>query len=264
MNEKTKYQLMKNRELLKGYQRSDAGEEATDQEQKLPGPAPLKEKTGKGGISLPKDFENLSIEGNFLDLIKGRRSRRQYGEEPLTLLELSFLLWATQGVRHMAGHKNPVTFRNVPSAGSRHPFETYLFISRVRRLKKGIYHYLPEYHKLELWEDKTDYETELTQALCGQYFAASAPAVFVWSALPYRTEWRYGQKAAKYILLDGGHVCENLYLACESIGCGTCGIGAYDQEALDELLGFAPGPSGENNYECAVYAAPVGKRKENL
>ena len=59
-------------------------------------------------------------------------------------------------------------------------------------------------------------------------------------------------------------MCENLYLACESIGCGTCGIGAYDQESLDELLGFVPGPSGEKNYECAVYAAPVGKRKENL
>ena len=46
------------------------------------------------------------------------------------------------------------------------------------------------------------------------------------------------------------------------IGCGTCAIGAYDQECLDELLGFAPGPSGEKDYECAVYAAPVGRRKE--
>lgn len=262
MNEKTKYQLMQNRELLKGYQKNDAGEEATDQQQKLPGPKPLKEKQGRGEISLPKDFGELSINGNFLELITGRQSRRQYQEEPLTLLELSYLLWASQGVRNMAGHKNPVTFRNVPSAGSRHPFETYLFVSQVEGLKKGIYHYLPENHRLELWEDRADYETELPQAFCGQFFAAAAPVVFVWSALPYRTEWRYGQKAAKYILLDAGHVCENLYLACQSIGCGTCAIGAYDQECLDELLGFAPGPSGEKDYECAVYAAPVGRRKE--
>lgn len=253
---------MRNRELLKGYQKNDAGEEATDQQQKLPGPKPLKEKQGRGEISLPKYFGELSINGNFLELITGRQSRRQYQEEPLTLLELSYLLWATQGVRNMAGHKNPVTFRNVPSAGSRHPFETYLFVSQVEGLKKGIYHYLPENHRLELWEDRADYETELTQAFCGQFFAAAAPVVFVWSALPYRTEWRYGQKAAKYILLDAGHVCENLYLACQSIGCGTCAIGAYDQECLDELLGFAPGPSGEKDYECAVYAAPVGRRKE--
>ena len=199
-----------------------------------------------------------------MELVKGRESRRSYGEEPLTLLELSYLLWVTQGVRKMAGHKNPVTFRNVPSAGSRHPFETYLFVNRVEGLKRGIYHYLPENHRLEIWEDREDFEEELTQALGGQTFAASAPVVFVWSAIPYRTEWRYGQKAAKYILLDAGHVCQTLYLACESVGCGTCAIGAYDQDCLDELLGFIPGPSGEQDYETAVYAAPVGKRKESL
>ena len=195
MNETTKYQLMKNRELLKGYHAGDAGAEETDQQQKLPSISPMKEKIGKGTISLPKDFQELTVQGNLLELIAERKSRRQYQEKPLTLLELSYLLWATQGVRNMAGHKNPVTFRN---------------------------------------------------------------------ALPYRTEWRYGQKAAKYILLDAGHVCENLYLACQSIGCGTCAIGAYDQDYLDELLGFEPGPSGEKDYECAVYAAPVGKRKEEL
>src|SRR5699024_6567980 len=98
--------------LLKGYHAGDAGAEETDQQQKLPGPSPMKEKKGGGTISLPKNFQELSIEGNFLELITERKSRRQYGEEPLTLLELSYLLWVTQGVRHMAGHKNPVTFRN--------------------------------------------------------------------------------------------------------------------------------------------------------
>ena len=131
MNETTKYQLMKNRELLKGYHAGDAGAEETDQQQKLPSISPMKEKIGKGTISLPKDFQELTVQGNLLELIAERKSRRQYQEKPLTLLELSYLLWATQGVRNMAGHKNPVTFRNVPSAGSRHPFETYLFISRV-------------------------------------------------------------------------------------------------------------------------------------
>lgn len=264
MNDSTKYQLMKNRELLKGYQAGDAGAEDTDQQQKLPGLPPLKANKGEDTIPLPEDFSKLHIQGNFLELISGRKSRRQFQEDPLTLTELSYLLWTTQGVRNVAGHKNPVTFRNVPSAGSRHPFETYLFVSKVEGLEKGIYHYLPEKHRLELWEDKKDYEGELTQALCGQRFAAFAPAVFVWSALPYRTEWRYGGKAAKYILLDAGHMCENLYLACQSIGCGTCAIGAYDQERLDDLLGFAPGPSGEKDYECAVYAAPVGKREDNV
>lgn len=259
MNEKTKYEIMKNRELLKGYHAPDVGAEATDQQQKLPPVPCLQEKKGKGSISLPMDFEKLSLHANLMELLNSRESRRLYTEESISILELSFLLWSTQGIRKFVGHTNPVTFRTVPSAGSRHSFETYLFVNRVDGLKKGIYHYLPEKHQLELWDGRDDFETELTQALCGQYFAASAPVLFVWSAIPYRMEWRYGLKAAKYLLIDAGHVCENLYLACESIGCGTCAIGAYDQDCLDELLGFPPGPSAEKEYQCALYAASVGK-----
>ena len=259
MNDKTKYEILRRREMTKGYNASDAEAEPTDQEQKLPFPMPLKEAKGTEILSLSLDFENIVKDVNLFTLLQERESRRIYAEAPMTLQELSFLLWATQGVRRFAGRQKQVTFRNVPSAGSRHPLETYLFINKVENLNPGIYHYLPSCHGLELWEDKPDYKEELTAALCGQRFAAEAPLTFVWSMIPYRTEWRYGRKAHKYILIDAGHVCENLYLACEAIGCGTCAVGAYDQELLDELLGFAPGPSAEADYEYAVYAAPVGK-----
>lgn len=261
MNDKTRYEIMKNRELLKGYGGKDAGAEETDQQQKLPSISCLLPKKGTVSVKLPTDYEALSFTGNIMELISGRESRRTYAGQPLSLLELSFLLWSTQGVRRFAGHKNPVTFRNVPSAGSRHAFETFLFVNQAEGLEKAVYHYLPEEHELELWDGRTDFDGELKDALCGQQFAAAAPVLFVWASIPYRMEWRYGLKAAKYILIDVGHVCENLYLACESIGCGTCAIGAYDQDRLDELLGFAPGPSVEKNNICAVYAAPVGKKK---
>lgn len=259
MNDKTKYAIMKNRELLKGYHAGDAGAEETDQQQKLPSIPCLQAPMDTSVVKLPTDYASLPLNQTLLDLISSRESRRSYQEQPLSLLELSFLLWSTQGVRRFAGHKNPVTFRNVPSAGSRHTFETYLFVNRVEGLKKANYHYLPESHALELWEERDDFDKELTDALCGQHFAASAPVLFVWASLPYRMEWRYGLKAAKYVLIDAGHVCENLYLSCEAIGCGTCAIGAYDQDRLDDLLGFAPGPSSDKHYICTVYAASVGK-----
>lgn len=236
------------------------GAEPTDQQQKLPSIPCLQAPKGTGTIRLPMDFEKLEMHGNIMNLLSERESRRIYAGEPLSLLELSFLLWSTQGVRRFAGHKNPVTFRNVPSAGSRHTFETYLFVNHAEGLTKAIYHYLPKKHELEIWDDKSDYDEELLQALCGQSFAANAPVLFVWSSVPYRMEWRYGLKAAKYLLIDAGHVCGNLYLACEAIGCGTCAIGAYDQDHFDELLGFSPGPSAEQDYQCVVYAAPVGKQ----
>ncbi len=262
MNDRTKYQIMKEREFLKGYHSGDAGAEKTDQEQKLPSIPSLKKRRSQQTIALPVEFDRLGISSDIWDLIMRRQSRRRYAPEAVSLYELSFLLWATQGIRKFAGHKEQVTFRSVPSAGSRHPLETYLFANHVAGLSRGLYHYLPGEHVLELWDPAQDYEAELTRALCGQHFAATAPVLFVWSALPYRTEWRYGLKASKYILLDAGHMCQNLYLACESIGCGACAIGAYDQDHMDELLGFAPGPSVDPQYECVVYAAAVGRVRE--
>lgn len=262
MNDTTRYAIMQNRELLKGHGSWDVGAEATDQQQKLPGIAPVKKEKSSRIVALPMDFADIINDCSILELLESRISRRSYSEKELSLKELSFLLWSTQGIRRITGETQKTSFRTVPSAGSRHPFETYLFINRVEGLPAGLYHYLPASCQLECLDSEEDFTEELTRALCGQRFAATAPVVFVWSAIPYRTEWRYSLKASKYILLDAGHVCQNLYLACEAIGCGCCAIGAYDQECLDELLGFAPGPSGEKDYECAVYTASVGKRTE--
>ena len=261
-NDVSMYKIMQNRELLKGHGSWDVGAAPTDQQKKLPGISPVKEKQKNCVIELPMDFADIINSCSILELFEKRISRRTYEDCPLTLKELSFLLWSTQGIRRFTGENPRITFRTVPSAGSRHPLETYLFINHVEGIPAGLYHYLPAHCQLECLNPDGGFEEELTQALCGQKFAASAPVLFVWSAVPYRTEWRYGLKAAKYILLDAGHACENLYLACEAIDCGMCAIGAYDQECMDELLGFAPGPSADKNYECTVYIASVGKKKQ--
>ncbi len=57
----------------------------------------------------------------------------------------------------------------------------------------------------------------------------------------------------KVIAMDAGHVCQNLYLACEAVGCSTCAIGAYDQEYADAVLDV----DGED--EFTIYMAPVSK-----
>jgi SagB-type dehydrogenase family enzyme len=87
----------------------------------------------------------------------------------------------------------------------------------------------------------------------GQAFVATAPVTFVWTVIPYRMEWRYGIAAHRVIAMDVGHVCQNLYLACETIGAGTCAVAAYHQVKMDELLKA----DGEN--EFTIYLAPVGK-----
>jgi len=183
-------------------------------------------------------------------LLKSRKSRRAFQAGPLSLEELSYLLWSCEGVRE---NKGKFSFRTTPSGGARHPLDVYLFARRVEGLKPGLYRYLPLEHSLVLEREGDDSKT-LDEALMGQL--RRAPCVILWAAVPYRSEWRYGKAADKLVALDAGHSCQNLYLACEALGLGTCAIGAYDQKKLDDYLGL----DGEEMF--AMYAAPVGKPAE--
>ena len=183
--------------------------------------------------------------------IRGRESRRRYSRAPLLLDELAFLLWATQGIRKRLDMGTAL--RTVPSAGARHALETYLCVMNVQGLEPGIYRYLPLENQLLHVAAVPDLGDRLTVATLGQSFAGRSVVTFVWTAIPHRMEWRYGLAAHKVIALDAGHVCQNLYLACEAIGAGTCAIAAYDQEAMDRLLGV------DGQDEFTVYLAPVGK-----
>lgn len=205
-------------------------------------------------ISLPcrKSWQPEIPKTAIVEAIAHRKSRRNFNTESLSTEELSFLLWATQGIREPGGHSPH--YRNVPSAGARHSFETYLFIHRIEKIPKGLYRYLPLTHELVLiYEEHKVLNTEISNAVFGQKFVANSAVTFVWATIPERMEWRYLDAAHRVILLDAGHVCQNLYLACENIGAGTCAIAAYDQEAMDSLLGI----NGES--EFTVYLAPVGK-----
>lgn len=195
--------------------------------------------------------EEFKYDITLQDAIKNRRTHRKFTHDALTLKELSFLLWATQGITD----KDIAAHRAVPSASACHPFETYLAIRNVKGLHPGIYRYLPLEHKLLPVLDGKEY----VDAVANSCFASNksqleeAAVVFIWATIPYRTEWRSGPYAYKFIALDAGHVCQNLYLAVEAIGAGTCAIGAYDQKAVDKAIDV----NGKD--EFTIYIASVGK-----
>lgn len=213
------------------------------------------------GVVMPPFEKNYPKDGKLYDLVPhkdidignapvyesivNRRSHRKFNEISLSLEELSYLLLSTQGIIN----PDKPRFRTVPSGGARHGIETYLYIENVTGLNQGLYRYLPLEHKL-LWLGKNS-KTALTKSLAGQDFKPAA--TFIWTAMPYRIAWRYALAAEKLVLLDVGHICQNLYIACEAEGMGTCAIGAYFQENLDAFLGV------DGKFEFAIYAAPVGK-----
>ena len=241
------------RDFLKAYGWDERARTGTDMTRQVA--QPLSQKPVPEDVTLidlvsPKDLTSGSTP--LIETIRKRKSRRKFSADPLTLEELSFLLWSTQGVREPDKPEN-LSRRTVPSAGGRHPFETYLVVNKVSGIEAGIYRYLPLEHKIYLHKKDPALPSSVSEASRGQVFVGQGAVVFIWTTIPYRAEWRFSLVAHKMIAIDVGHVCQNLYLSAESIGAGCCAIAAYDQEKMDELLGV------DGYDEFAIYAAPVGK-----
>ena len=247
--------IRKGRDFLKPREETEQEEGyLTDQELKKPQPPLVKAPMGGPVTQLPKNFKDLGLEEDLLTVVMKRKSSRVYTQENLSLLQLSFLLWVTQGVKEIRG-KSYATLRTVPCGGARHPFETYLLVRKVEGLVPGAYHYLPMTHQLELlapMEDEEALRALIGESLCGQQWAAKSSVVFYWSFVPYRSEWRYGIYAHRMVLADVGHVGENLYLGCAALGLGTCGIGAFERKLCDSTFRL----NGEE--EFTLYTQTVG------
>jgi SagB-type dehydrogenase family enzyme len=239
------------------FMKSDFAESVhkiSDQAQGVPYP-PLQKPIPESDqvlIDLPDPDREIASKPDFYQLVLDRQSWRKFTDEKLSLDELSYLLFCTQGVLSEVGN-GYASRRPVPSAGARHPFETYLAVNRVGDLDPGIYRYLPFSHQLLFLETSDNLPDLLTAANLGQRFVGNSAVCFAWSSIPYRAEWRYMEHAHKNMLLDAGHICQNLYLGATALGLGTCAVGAYDQAAMDAIFEL----DGEDEY--VVYLAPVGK-----
>lgn len=241
------------RYFLKDRVRQEVDFYQTEQNRGVP-PPPLQKPCPAGGKRI-----DLAAAGTWqgignIDLITAigtRRSHRNFKQDTVSLDELSFMLWATQGITRKANEGT--AFRTVPSAGCRHAFETYLCILNVAGISQGLYRYLPLEHQLLLEKENDNLSARAAEAALGQTFIARAAVTFIWTTIPQRMEWRYDIAAHKVIAIDAGHVCQNLYLSAAAAGCGVCAVAAYDQQKMDRLLGA----DGED--EFTVYLAAVGK-----
>jgi SagB-type dehydrogenase family enzyme len=201
-----------------------------------------------GTISLPSP----SLQGgpNLWKVLQKRRSIRAYTEAPLALEDLCGLLWATQGVTEKAFS---AWYRTAPSAGALHPIDTYLLVNRVEELDPGIYFFHVSEFSLET-RRKGDFSSLIVRAALEQEMARAAAVVFVWVAVIERSRQKYHQRAYRYIYLDCGHIAQNLYLAATALDLGCCGIAAFFDDEVNDLVGV------DGHEETAIYLATVGKK----
>ncbi len=181
-------------------------------------------------IRLTKEFLSQSLP--IIDILKKRKSIRTYSSLPVSLQELSFLLWAATGIQRT---EQGYEFRTAPSAGALYPIETYIAANNVEGLERGIYHYNIQDHALEQLKPGF-FGQELAETALGQLMVAEAPVVFVWTAVFERSKWKYRQRAYRYMYLDAGFIGENLALAATGIGLGSCQIGAFFDDEVNNIL----------------------------
>jgi len=198
--------------------------------------------TGCSEISLPK----VRLDGSMSveKAINARRSIRSYKSDPVTLEQLSQLLWAAQGITSNQG------LRTAPSAGALYPMELYVIASNVIGLNAGVYKYGNQDHILRL-VSSGDKRTELADASLGQASVYDEAVAIVITGIYDRTSIKYGDRAVRYVHMEAGHIAQNIYLQGVSLGLGTVVVGAFD-DALVKLV------IGAKVDEHPLYVMPIG------
>jgi len=192
-------------------------------------------------LPAPRLKGELSLE----EAISRRRSRRQFKDSPLTLEQVSQILWAAQGVTNREG------LRAAPSAGALYPLDSYLAVGgqAVEGLAEGVYRYDPQGHVLEHILEGDVRQTLARLAV--QTFIAEAPVVLIITGEYERTSWKYGDRATRYVHMEAGHAAQNVYLQAEALGLGTVVAGSFQDEELSRALDL---PTGHR----PLYIMPVG------
>jgi SagB-type dehydrogenase family enzyme len=195
-------------------------------------------------IKLPEPAykSNTSVEEALLK----RRSVRDYKDKPLTLAEVSQLLWAAQGITGSFG------FRTAPSAGALYPLEVYIVVGNVKDLPAGIYKYRPHKHELEMVV-KGDKRNELYRAALSQSSVRDAAAVIIFSAVYERTTVKYGERGIRYVYIEAGHAAQNVFLQTVSLNLGAVVIGAFYDDEMKKIMKIT-------DREQPLYIMPVGRR----
>jgi SagB-type dehydrogenase family enzyme len=205
-------------------------------------------KVADRAIKLPKPRTTGSV--SVEEAINSRRTRRTFENKPLSMENLSQLLWAAQGITDERWKH-----RSAPSAGALFPMDVYVVAAKggVEKLDAGIYRYIPDGHYLQT-RAEGDFNSELRKVGYSQTFFAESPVCLILTAEPVRTTWKYGERGIRYIYIEAGHIAENIQLIGESLGFSVGLVGAFKDDGVASLLKLKDG-------EIPVYIIPVGYRK---
>jgi len=221
----------------KGYKGKDIG---------WGGQVPLYKKyEGASKVKLPTpDFEGLSVE----EAVRKRRSERYFADKAMSLEQLAQVLLSAGGITYSSSGWD---FRAAPSGGALYPIEIYVVARNVDTLADGLYHFQVSDNSLELIKEG-DFDRQIHKAANEQEAVGSSPVTLILTARFDRSTVKYGDRGYRYIYIEAGAICENIYLEATSLGLGTVAVGAFNDDSLNRLLEI------DGADEAALLVMPLG------
>ena len=225
-------------------------------ERALVDPSPeLFSRNSSTAIALPCIYSSKTE--HLFDVMMKRRTNRRAKQDAISLQHLSECLYSGLGITGFVKTETGLLpLKMTPSGGARNPFEAYVWVQRVDGLNPGIYHYSALEHSLEVLESKTNQSP--SQLLGGQDWTNDMPAIVFLMAELRRTTWKYNDpNAYRVVLIEAGHIAQNMMLTCTNNNLTACPTAALCHSKVSALLGL------ENITQTPIYALAIGKPDSN-
>lgn len=173
-------------------------------------------------------------ESNLAEIIKKRKTSRFFTGEAITYSELSYILHYAAGIKE--GIENMDDSRRMyPSAGARYPLEVYSIILNIKNLTSGLYHYNVKEECLEMLVEE-DIKERVINIFGGEKWLRNAAAIFIITGILRRNQIKYKERGYKFMLIETGHLAQNICLLATDLGLGVCTLGGYIDSMVEELL----------------------------
>lgn len=201
-------------------------------------------------LALPEPRAPLS---SLAAVLQARASARSYAPTPIGLADLGDLLyWGYGLLGTVTQGRIELGRRPVPSGGGMYALELYVILRQGDGADAGIYHYQPIGHGLETVRDAVPPRDFSDYLFMGQPYVTEAAATVIVTAEFNRSLKKYGDRGYRYVLIEAGHIGQNLCLVAASFGLGACCIGGFFDVELAQLLKL------DVARELPVYAIAVG------
>ena len=186
------------------------------------------------------------------DALQRRSSCRWFSGASIEAAQLGTLLHAAYGVLATVELGGEFCERPVPSGGGLYPLEIYVITQNVEGLGGGVHHYVPLGHLLETVRPDPLPSLLTAEMFLGQPYLVDAAALIVITATVERSLWKYEDRGYRYILIEAGHVAQNINLCAEGLGLASLNLGGFLDEELSRLLKL------DEDREIALYGVAVG------